>query len=87
MSVSDLVFGPAHEAFDTGLACNRDLPEEEQAGIHGCHAGGHCAYWSTNPNHGTTSFDSVGMVFISLVQATTFDDWAEAMCVLADVGV
>ena len=77
--VSELVFGPAHEAFDTGLACNRDLADSGADGDHGCHTGGACAYWSTNPNHGITSFDSVAMVFIALVQATTFDDWAEAM--------
>ena len=52
----------------------------DAAGV--CHEGSSCMYFASNPNHGIQSFDSVLLTFITLVQATSFDDWAEPMYAL-----
>ena len=49
-----------------------------------CPAGQTCAYFDEAPSHGLMSFDSVGVAFISLLQAITFDDWTVAMYALME---
>ena len=77
------VLGPEMSAFDSGHSCNQWLTSDSPADAIGqCHDGSTCAYFVTNPNKGLQSYDSVPYAFVSLVQATTFDDWAEAMYAL-----
>ena len=65
--------------FDTGFSCNPHHADGPHAGCEDFASGTTCAYFDSNPNHGMTSYDSVGMVFISYMQMTTFDDWANPM--------
>ena len=58
--------------FDTGVACNPDKPSVA------CPALQSCAYFDDNP--GLSSFDSVAYATVILLQAVTFDDWAQSMC-------
>ena len=60
------------EDFDTRISCNPNREDQ-------CIDGTSCEFFHSNPNDGTTSFDSVGMALITLVQAITFDDWANPM--------
>lgn len=62
--------------FDTEIACHQaDYPCTE----HNLVEGSTCKFFTANPNHGVSSFDSIGLAFIMLAQGTTFDDWAESM--------
>ena len=65
--------------YDTDVSCNPLHDDAEQ-----CPPGTSCAYFDVNPGHGITSFDSVGFVFLSYIQAVTFDDWATSMYALMD---
>ncbi|KOO32672.1 voltage-gated ion channel superfamily [Chrysochromulina tobinii] len=38
-----------------------------------------CHYFDRDPNAGMTSFDSIGLAFIILLQTVTFDSWASPM--------
>ena len=75
--------GDPESPWDTGVACSPtltladDLCAEAAGG-----PGGRCAYFTTNPSNGLMSFDNVGITFITLLQAITFDDWTEAMYAL-----
>ena len=66
------------EPFDTGLACGPGDHAfcEQQV------AGSVCRFFDANPDHGWTSFDSMGFVFVALLQSTTFDEWSTAMYAL-----
>lgn len=66
----------AQGAFDTGLSCSNGTT----FGV--CPDGTTCSYFDANPSHGVSSFDSVALVFISFIQAVTFDDWATPMYAL-----
>ena len=65
------------EVFDTLISCNPQRQDQ-------CSDGTSCEYFQANPGGGTTSFDSVGIALITLVQAITFDDWANPMFRLSD---
>ena len=79
---ADVASSHAQEPFDTGVTCNLGHLDGPHAGCAAFPAGTSCAYFDANPNHGGTSFDSVGLVFISYMQMTTFDDWANPMYML-----
>ena len=53
----------AQVAFDTEVGCRPD-------GIDVCDPGTHCAYFERNPNFGITSFDSVALASIILLQVS-----------------
>ena len=59
-------------AHDTGNACNPARSDQ-------CDPGQTCSYFAMNPSNDLESFDSVGVAFIILLQAITFDDWATSM--------
>ena len=63
-----------------GDACNPSPAPGATAGL--CPAGQTCAYFDENPSHDLMSFDNVGVAFIALLQAITFDDWTVAMYAL-----
>ncbi len=67
----------AQAAFDTGVACNPELPHHPQ-----CEAGTKCRYFSRAPWDGLMSFDNIGDACIVILQAITFDTWTEAMYAL-----
>jgi hypothetical protein len=62
--------------FDTQIACHQT---DDPCTKHNLAEGSTCKFFAANPNHGVTSFDSIGLAFIMLAQGTTFDDWAESM--------
>ena len=45
-------------------------------------SGSTCSYFVANPYHDVTSFDSVALTLIILMQGTTFDEWASPMYAL-----
>ena len=70
----------AQAQWDTEIACNPSPEPGATAGL--CPAGQTCAYFDENPSHDLMSFDNVGVAFIALLQAITFDDWTVAMYAL-----
>ena len=64
--------------FDTEVSCMPELEAEQCAGLGSIG----CKYFDSTPNHGLISFDSVPDAFIALMEAITFDDWAEPMLAL-----
>ena len=64
--------GHAEAEFDTGTFCNAD------PGV--CAADGtSCYYFEENPDGGTVSFDNVAVAMLPILQAITFDTWADPM--------
>jgi hypothetical protein len=67
----------AQKAFDTGEACNPQLPHHPQ-----CAPGSKCRYFAQAPFAGLMSFDNIGVACIVILQTITFDTWTEAMYAL-----
>ena len=72
--------GAAQEDYDSGTPCRLGMPPGDGYGQ--CEAGSTCMYFDDNPSNGLMSFDSVGVAFVVLLQALTFDDWTEPMYAL-----
>ena len=45
-----------------------------------CGAGGRCVYYEASARANTMSFDHLGVAFVALLQAITFDDYVVIMC-------
>ena len=66
-------------AWDTEIYCNPARSDQ-------CSAGQTCAYFQSNPGADLTSFDNIGVTMVILLQAITFDDWANPMFALMESG-
>ena len=76
-------FEPLASQWDTGTLCDPTAYDDlciTWAGIEGSH----CMYFADTPNYNFTSFDTFGTSVIIIMQALTFDEWAEAMYDLMD---
>ena len=76
-------------SFDTGMFCSPSRDTASTPGSEACERqlpglATRCAYFEYDVNFGLTSFDSVGLAFISLLQSITFDTWTEAMYGLSE---
>ena len=81
--VSDAPPSPDQTIYDTGAFCSATaVAGSDDAGQCAAGSGTQCAYFDEDPGNGLTSFDSVGLTFVVLMQAITFDDWATPMYAL-----
>ena len=64
--------------YDSGIPCNpaADTCRADMGGP------SRCAYFDQNPSFDLMSFDSVGVAFITLLQALTMDTWTDCMYAL-----
>ena len=69
---------PDQAAFDTGVACKAGSGADQCITL-GTPEGSTCAYFEANPDFGLTSFDSILVAMVALVEAMTFDAWADPM--------
>ena len=76
--------GVLQEPYDTGVACKPTGVADDHPACASFPAGTSCSYFDSNPAHGMTSFDSVGVNLIIFMQMTTFDDWASPMYLLME---
>ena len=63
----------AQEVYDTGVACNPGLARSPHPQ---CEDGSQCMYFDKNQNFDLMGFDNVGLSFLLILQAVTFDTCA-----------
>ena len=69
--------GREQRAWDSGVACPAADGHDfcrQRLGVPS-----RCAYFDGSPNYDLTSFDDLGVAFLVILQAITFDTWTDAM--------
>jgi hypothetical protein len=57
---------------------------DKVCGYYGCATNETCTFIDSNPNYGVTSFDNLGVSFLTIFQCTTLEGWTDLMYNLMD---